>query len=548
MEDIHGMGEYAWAEAIWRVLVEAIEEMQRKLEGPVSDVQMNGFFLLIQVCFYGHRFPRLASWDSVDYGGRYDAFQLVEGIKEFEVIPMLRPQEEEMLVPTVGAFMKTDGSAQFVLGWCAGDMAESYVYMLTTDWCLIRGVLLYKERLERAHEELRAEKGKHVDILRTLEFWKSHANELEARLKMCATPDEAQDTRYQPGGDVGKDVQSDSGFESLARAVTDLGEVTAYEFNAVKCGEDDATCQTTADILSASCDAQSTPPKMVDAAASGMPPKMVDAAASVDDCDDIGDAPQCSELHVQPSAEVEDVGGRAVDATAIPCGEVVVGAQEPSEPVVRESDALLGPHVGEEAENTDAPGPGIDEVYMGGDSIVGEAVCTTPASLIANVQDRIPAATERVEYELTVDPGMTSVHHGPPMTADSVATDHEACIQAPLGESITGEAERMSPDADDVGCEDDGGGKSSNIVACMRRKPRCRKPTAVHGSPFTDPTRSSGARKSKKERNEGMTGADEPRTTDDLGEGSVHPSILDVQPLSVEGSDIGPSVEELNKL
>jgi len=45
-----------------------------------------------------------------------------------------------------------------------------------------------------------------------------------------------------------------------------------------------------------------------------------------------------------------------------------------------------------------------------------------------------------------------------------------------------------------------------------------------------------------------MMGVDEPRATNDPGEGNVHPSVLDVQPLSVEGSGIDPSVEELNKL
>jgi len=63
-----------------------------------------------------------------------------------------------------------------------------------------------------------------------------------------------------------------------------------------------------------------------------------------------------------------------------------------------------------------------------------------------------------------------------------VAADPEACVQPPLGESIqrvttpkedaqiTGETKRMS-DADDEGCEDDCGGKSSNIVTHIRRKP-----------------------------------------------------------------------------
>ncbi|KAJ8429583.1 hypothetical protein Cgig2_023789 [Carnegiea gigantea] len=507
--------------------------MQQKLEGPVSNVQMNGFSLLIQfkVWFYEHttrfvqhdkcRFPRLASWDSVNHGGRYDVFQLVEGIKESKVIPVLRPWKEEMLVPMVRAFMKIDGFRDYILDG--------------------EGVLSYKERLERARKELRAEKGKHVDTLGMLKFGKSHANELEARLKMCAAPGEDQDTGYQPRGDVGEDVQSDSGLESLARAVIDLGKATAHEFSAVKGGEEDATCQTTADILGASCDAQSTSLRMAD------------ATAPVDDCDD-------------PSAEVEDVGGRAVDATVMPYGEVVVGAQEPvreqqqPEPIVEESDALPRPHVGEEAVNTDAPGPGIDEMYVGGDLATEEGVCTTPASSTMNVQDCTPAATKGAEHEWTVDPSMESMHHGPPMTADSMVVDHEACVQAPLGEPVqrvttpeedaqtTGDTERTSPDADDVGCEDDGGRKSSNIVAHMRRKPWCWKPAAIHGSPFTDPTSLLGARKSKKEGNEGMTGANEPRAANDPGEGSVHPSVFDVQPLSVEGSGIGPSTEELNKL
>ncbi|KAJ8435706.1 hypothetical protein Cgig2_002663 [Carnegiea gigantea] len=322
MEDVHGMDEYAWAKAVWHVLIEAIEEMQWKLEGPVFDVRFDKHitrFAQHDKC----RFPQLASRDSVDHGGRYNAFQLVEGIKE---------SKEEMLVPTVRAFMKTDGFRDYILD-----------------------------------------------------------GELEARLKMYAAPSEAQDIGHQPGGDVGEDVQSDNGLESLARAVTNLGEATTHELSAVKGGEEDATCQTTADILG---------------------------------------------LYT-----CRDGWGGA------PLGESVQRVTTPEE------DA-----------------------------------------------------------------------------------------------QITGEAERTSPDADDVGCEDDGGEKSSNIVARMRRKPRCRKLAAVYGSPFTDQTRLPSARKSKKERNEGMTGADEACAVDDPGERSVHSSTLDVHPLLVEGSGIGPSVEELNKL
>jgi len=62
MEDVRGVGEYVWAEAVWRVLVEVIEEMRWKLEGPVSDVQMNGFSVLIQVRVHYGEVSMLSKW------------------------------------------------------------------------------------------------------------------------------------------------------------------------------------------------------------------------------------------------------------------------------------------------------------------------------------------------------------------------------------------------------------------------------------------------------------------------------------------------------
>ena len=50
MQDFAGLGKYNWAEVVWRVLVESLDEMQQKLaREDVSDVQMNGFALLIHV-------------------------------------------------------------------------------------------------------------------------------------------------------------------------------------------------------------------------------------------------------------------------------------------------------------------------------------------------------------------------------------------------------------------------------------------------------------------------------------------------------------------
>ena len=50
MEDVAEMAEHAWAEAMWRIMVETIEDTQRKLSnGPLSKVQLNGFCVLIRI-------------------------------------------------------------------------------------------------------------------------------------------------------------------------------------------------------------------------------------------------------------------------------------------------------------------------------------------------------------------------------------------------------------------------------------------------------------------------------------------------------------------
>ena len=154
------------------------------------------------------------------------------------------------------------------------------MHTLTVSWSSMQGVLSYEECLERAREELRAKKGKHVDTLRILEFWKSRAHELEARLKRCVVPVVPQDTWHQPRGDVGVNVHS--GLDSMAGAVTDVGEATMHEISPVKGADEDATCQIIADILGATCEDYS------------MPQRMVEAAAPVDGCDDVGDAPPAS--------------------------------------------------------------------------------------------------------------------------------------------------------------------------------------------------------------------------------------------------------------
>ena len=99
-----------------------------------------------------------------------------------------------------------------------------------------------------------------------------------------------------------------------------------------------------------------------------------------------------------------------------------------------------------------------------------------------------------------------------------------------------------------MSCEGDGVGKSSNIVTYMKRRPRSRKPTAVHGTPYTDPTRLPGARKKQKDITEGSAGADPPGADSDPCEGRVDPKVVDVHPIAVEGSSVGQSAEDFNKL
>ena len=149
-----------------------------------------------------------------------------------------------------------------------------------------------------------------------LKFWKSHAHELEARLKRCAEPDAQQETQHQPGGDVRVDVQS--GLECLAEAVTDVAEASVYEISPSKSADEDATCETAGDIPGGTGEEQSTQETMAE------------AAAPVDGCYDVGDTPHCSESHVQPCAKVEDAGKIADDAAGTPCGEHDVSTQEPA--------------------------------------------------------------------------------------------------------------------------------------------------------------------------------------------------------------------------
>ncbi|KAJ8447213.1 LOW QUALITY PROTEIN: hypothetical protein Cgig2_030444 [Carnegiea gigantea] len=122
VNDVHRMSRYAWAEA-------------RKLCNPISHIQFNGFSLLIQVCFYEHTtqfdafekrtFPQIVSWSDGYYRGWYDGFELVAGITENEIIPVMHLRAEEVEKPIVRDFIDVndfryyveDGESRYGQSW-----------------------------------------------------------------------------------------------------------------------------------------------------------------------------------------------------------------------------------------------------------------------------------------------------------------------------------------------------------------------------------------------------------------------------------------------
>ncbi|KAJ8439203.1 LOW QUALITY PROTEIN: hypothetical protein Cgig2_003416 [Carnegiea gigantea] len=203
-----------------------------------------------------------------------------------------------------------------------------------------------------------------------------------------------------------------------------------------------------------------------------------------------------------------------------------------------------------------------DEVDMARHIAPRKGVTMASTSSVGNMKVGTGAGTEGLGNEATIELGMQSVDHGLSMAVESTTVDgadaDEAYVDPPLGLPVTNpngdtqrtpESERTtSHDTKDVPCERDGVGKSSNILTCMKRRPQCRKPIAVHGTPYTDPTRMPGARKTQKDMTEGITGAETAYAGSDPCDGTADEEVLDVQAITVEGSCMGLSAEDLNNL
>ncbi|KAJ8420203.1 hypothetical protein Cgig2_032817 [Carnegiea gigantea] len=100
IEDIEGMGQYNWYKKVWRIIMETIEDIEKKLcDGPSTDVFADPD---------KKKYPCIASWARVDHAGRYDASELLVDIKEEEVIPIMYPRDAELVHPPISQLMAID--------------------------------------------------------------------------------------------------------------------------------------------------------------------------------------------------------------------------------------------------------------------------------------------------------------------------------------------------------------------------------------------------------------------------------------------------------
>ncbi|KAJ8422095.1 hypothetical protein Cgig2_000597 [Carnegiea gigantea] len=179
------MSRYVWAEAVWQYMVHSLDDMQRRLCNPISHIQFNGFSLLIQVWFYEHTiqfdafekrtFLWIASWSKVYYGSRYNAFELVAGITENEIIPVLHPPLEKMEEPIVRESTDTDDFRYYV------EDEEA--------------VLSFEERLRRVQDSLRKEKEAHASTRVKLELWKAHSTVADSSVHAHVGPQVTYDNK-----------------------------------------------------------------------------------------------------------------------------------------------------------------------------------------------------------------------------------------------------------------------------------------------------------------------------------------------------------------
>ncbi|KAJ8428199.1 LOW QUALITY PROTEIN: hypothetical protein Cgig2_031476 [Carnegiea gigantea] len=108
--DVHDMSRYAWTEAMWRYMVHSLDDMQRRMCNPVWFYEHTIRFDALEKW----TFSRIASWFEVYHRGQYDAFELVAGVTENEIVPVLYPRNEEMGESIMRGFIDIDYFCYYV--------------------------------------------------------------------------------------------------------------------------------------------------------------------------------------------------------------------------------------------------------------------------------------------------------------------------------------------------------------------------------------------------------------------------------------------------
>ncbi|KAJ8432347.1 hypothetical protein Cgig2_021117 [Carnegiea gigantea] len=159
--DVNGMNRYAWIEAVWRYLVQCLDDMQQRLCNPVSQIQFNRCCLLLQCdCYERRTFHNIVSSSEEYHGGWCDVFEVVAGIKEDEIVPVLHPWEVEREEPIVRDFMEMD---------------EFKYYMEDAE-----GVISFEERLQCVKDCLYVQMDVHVVTCAELDLCKVRVAKLRA--------------------------------------------------------------------------------------------------------------------------------------------------------------------------------------------------------------------------------------------------------------------------------------------------------------------------------------------------------------------------------
>lgn len=123
------------------------------------------------------------------HGGRFDALELVAGIKEGEIVLVLYPQEEEREEPIVRDFMETD---------------EFQYYMKDA-----KDVLSFKERLHHVRDCLHLGKDAHTVTRAELDLCRARVLMLEAMLCNCGRRGEEGESKaanVEADGNLDKDT------------------------------------------------------------------------------------------------------------------------------------------------------------------------------------------------------------------------------------------------------------------------------------------------------------------------------------------------------